>query len=102
MTNYANRWIKAVFDDLKTHFPYVCKCKLCKGTPRREMEFSHERATELSHGAPRGRKEKYYDIKRHPKSYKLRSHKCHILRMAKQHRRFRREAEKKRRGKGKR
>lgn len=63
------------------------------------MEFSHERATKLSkgnNGNPRGRKEKYYDILRHPRSYKLRAHKCHMRNKRDQHRRFRKEAKERR------
>ena len=94
MTNSANKWIKQAFHRLKAHFPYRCKCKLCIKAPLEKLEFSHERKTPLSCGEPRGRKERYYDILSHMKSYKLRTHACHVLRMAKQHKRFRKEAQK--------
>ncbi len=93
MTNEANRWIKQAFHDLKASFPYRCRCRFCKNAPIGKLEFSHERATALSHGAKRGRKEKYYDIKNHPKSYRLRTRRCHLLRKAAQHKRFIREAQ---------
>lgn len=94
MTNAPNRWIKRKWKQLKRTFPNRCHCQKCKNAPPSKLEFAHVRATALSHGAPRGRKEKYYDITNHPASYKLMLPSCHREKFAGQHRRFRREAAK--------
>ena len=92
MTNKANKWIKAAMAELKRTFPYRCKCKRCKDSSK--LQFAHKRKTPLSLGAPRGRKEKYYDIVNHPKSYILMTKEHHNQRFKLQHKRFRKEAQK--------
>ena len=70
MTNRTNRWIREKLDELKRGH-----CQICGNwSPRREM--AHVQPTGLN-GLGRGRKERYYDYKKHPESYKLLCHKCH-------------------------
>ena len=72
MTNAANKWIKKKLRELKKEFGG--KCARCGS--KRKLEFAHKRKTPIS-GKHRGRKEKYYDIIRHKKSYVLLCFKCH-------------------------
>jgi len=74
MTNRANQWIKKAFQKLREFFGG--KCQECGRTDR--LEFAHIGETPLSRkGRGRGRKERYYDILRHPLCYKLLCHDCH-------------------------
>lgn len=73
MTNKANRWIKRKLIELRNQFGG--KCEDCDTWEN--LEFAHKEHTKLS-GKGRGRKERYYDIKKHPDKYMLVCHVCHV------------------------
>lgn len=68
MTNKGNRWIRQVFNDLKADRGGKCEIPGCEETE--DLEFAHVQPTDLG-GRGRGRKERYYDIKNNPDSYRL-------------------------------
>jgi len=70
--NYVNKWIRTAFDNLRKEFGD--KCSFCGSTAK--LEFAHLEPTELV-GRGRGRKERYYDIKKNPDSYVLLCVGCH-------------------------
>ena len=72
MTNYMNDWIKKALEKLRKAFG--TKCSFCGTTAN--LEFAHLEPTELC-GRGRGRKERYYDIKKNPDSYVLLCAGCH-------------------------
>jgi hypothetical protein len=70
MTNAANKWIKKAF--IKLRLEYGGKCHFCGS--KINLVFAHRRKTPIIKDRPlkkAGRKERYYDIKRHPKAYFL-------------------------------
>ena len=71
MTNQPNKWIAKKFKELRKTFPNRCSHT---GTKK---QFAHTKKTPLTGIKGRGRKERYYDIKNHPNSYKLLCKKCH-------------------------
>ena len=74
ITNQPNRFIKEKFEKLREEFGN--KCHICNELY--DLEFAHIKDTELS-GRGRGRKERYYDIIKNKKSYKLLCSRCHEL-----------------------
>lgn len=68
MTNYTNEWIAKKFSELRELYGGVCNHPNCKTT--KNLEFAHIEPTDLS-GRGRGRKERYYDIVKHPSHYVL-------------------------------
>ena len=72
MTNYVNKWIRTAFDKLRKVFGD--KCSFCGS--KENLEFAHLEPTVLS-GRGRGRKERYYDIKKSPDSYVILCVVCH-------------------------
>jgi hypothetical protein len=66
MTNRHNILIRKQFDELKKLFGG--KCWNCGSTAN--LQFAHKKETGLN-GRGRGRKERYYDIKKHPDCYIL-------------------------------
>jgi hypothetical protein len=72
MTNYVNKWIRTAFDNLRKVFGD--KCSFCGS--KENLEYAHLEQTELV-GRGRGRKERYYDIKKNPDSYVLLCVVCH-------------------------
>lgn len=85
MGNKANQWIKGKFEELRQSRGN--KCDICGGKPTKKdpLQFYHIRKTPLSGIAHRGRKERYYDILRHPKSYGLGHRSCHMRKFRRQH-----------------
>lgn len=63
MANAANEWIKEKIKRLRGW----SKCAICGSTEN--VEFAHIKPTKLR-GKGRGRKERYYDLIRHPESYR--------------------------------
>lgn len=63
-----NVWIKKIRPRLENQFGGVCQELGCTQTQR--LHFAHLKPTSLN-GRGRGRKERYFDIKKHPKHYLL-------------------------------
>jgi hypothetical protein len=74
MTNCANEYVKAKFKEMREK----AKCHNPKCTSGKKIEFAHIRPTELK-GAGRGRKERYFDIVKHPDDYVPFCKDCHFL-----------------------
>lgn len=72
MTNNANQLMPKM--RLRLIELYKGRCKHCKADTN--LEFAHRIPTQLQ-GWGRGRKERYYDIKKNPQSYMLLCKKCH-------------------------
>lgn len=72
MTNQSNKWIKKAMIKLRAEFGGYCQT--CKS--KEDLEFAHIKATDLN-GWGRGRKERYYDIKKNKDSYRLLCKSCH-------------------------
>jgi hypothetical protein len=84
MANRANEWIKEKLRELRSRRGN--KCAICgEGGNSRTLQFCHVRKTPLSGISHRGRKERYYDIIKHPRSYILAHRKCHFKKFRKQH-----------------
>lgn len=78
MTSNTNRRMKEVlFPELRLKMGGRCSNPECP-TPTEELQFAHVAETPLSKiSRGRGRKERYYDIKKHPDSYRLMCKTCH-------------------------
>jgi len=72
MTNRVNEWIKKAMVRLRNSFANCCL--YCGGEEK--LEFAHVNPTDLK-GWGRGRKERYYDIVKHPDDYVLFCKGCH-------------------------
>ena len=72
MTNSVNKWIKEAFKKLREEFGGACQ----KCGSKQDLEFAHIKPTNLS-GWGRGRKERYYDIKKFKDHYQLLCKSCH-------------------------
>lgn len=66
MTNYMNKFVRRKIDELKDE--YGGKCWNCGSTSN--LQFAHIKETELN-GRSRGRKERLYDVMKHPDCYAL-------------------------------
>ncbi|WXG46987.1 MAG: hypothetical protein WED05_10070 [Candidatus Atabeyarchaeum deiterrae] len=80
MTNKTNEWIKGKMKELRMARGGRCEKILDnfqRCTSKRQLEFHHIAETNVlgipkhNHRAGRGRKERYYDIRNNPDSYKL-------------------------------
>ena len=70
MANYTNEWIKKRKHEIMLNV--ICiKCGSIEN-----LEYAHIKPTGLS-GMGRGRKERFYDLLRHPDSYIVLCHGCH-------------------------
>jgi len=54
------------------------KCQFCKSTKKLQFAHIHGKETSISGHNSRGRKERYYDIKKHPDCYVLLCEDCHV------------------------
>lgn len=92
MTNAANEYAKLLAKRLKGERGNKCEVQGCN---RRNLEWAHIHRTPIS-GKHRGRKEKLYDILKHPKCYRLlcHYHHFHLKKLKKQHSRIMKEAKK--------
>jgi len=83
LTNLSNLWFKGKIAGLRKQRNNLCAICKKKGNSR-TLEFAHIHRTPITR-QPRGRKERYYDILKHPKSYILAHRDCHRKKHAKQH-----------------
>jgi len=77
MANQTNELIKNKMIELREAMGGRCSNPLCP-TPTENLEFAHTKRTGLS-GWGRGRKERYYDVLKHPDCYILFCKECHKL-----------------------
>ena len=77
MTNRINKWIKKKIVELREAMGGRCSNLLCP-TPTENLEFAHIEPTGIE-GWGRGRKERYYDVIKHPDCYILLCKGCHRL-----------------------
>ena len=81
LTNPANKWAKHRKPDL---IRKVSPRQTWLSTPRmqrktrKQTSIRHTKQTPLSRTGPRGRKEKFADINKHPEAYKVECHKHHL------------------------
>lgn len=76
MTNSANKWIKKARQKLIEQFGGCCKN--CGERAKLEFAHKHEKETPIiNKKRGRGRKERYYDIKKNPECYYLLCNPCH-------------------------
>jgi hypothetical protein len=55
-----------------------CQHRGCKEKRPSKLVFSHIKQTPLSRSGPRGRKEKWADIAKHPEAYRVKCCKHHL------------------------
>lgn len=77
MTNRFNLFIKRKFRELREKRGN--KCEICGNVVNLQFAHIHGKETKLTGKRGRGRKERYYDIIKNPKSYVLLCEKCHKL-----------------------
>ena len=79
MTNEANKWIKKARKKEIQKRGGKCKTRGCNRT--KDLVFAHTRKTPIIDARKKGeagRKERYYDVINHPKSYKLSCHEHNV------------------------
>ena len=81
ITNQANKWAKhrkpALIRKVSPS-KHGCQHRGCKEKRASKLQFAHIKQTPISRTGPRGRKEKWADINKHPQAYRVECHKHHL------------------------
>ena len=73
MTHRTNIWLKKKIIELKKKYS---QCPICKQKNDSFSEFAHIKDNNFG-GMGRGRRERYYNIIKHPDCYRRMHHDCH-------------------------
>lgn len=78
MTNQSNMWAKKrklVLIAKISPRKRGCQHSGCEEKRPSKLQFAHVKQTPISRTGPRGRKEKWADINKHPEAYRVKCHK---------------------------
>ena len=81
LTNQANLWAgkrKPALIAKVSPNKKGCQHRNCREKRPSRLQFVHVKQTPISRSGPRGRKEKWSDINKHPKAYRVECHKHHL------------------------